>query len=128
MKRNRVPKEVNWALRKAIETGIFGENWATAQEHRTEKEIWRDSGRGANKFELVHSTNQIASQDISSNKDKRGERSTRDIKGKHKEMYEDEFAMKDKERKKKKNGHFKKRCVAAKCETCNKIHTELCYL
>ena len=81
-----------------------------------------------NKFELVHSSSRIVSQDISNNKDKRGEGSSRDIKGKHKEMYEDEFAMKDKERKKRKNGHFKKRCVIAECKTCNKIHTELYYL
>ena len=43
-------------------------------------------------------------------------------------MYGDRFAMKDKGRKKKKNGHFKKRRVAAECETYNKIHTGICYL
>ena len=36
--------------------------------------------------------------------------------------------MKDKERKKRKNGYLMKRCVTAKCETCNKIYTGLCYL
>ena len=80
------------------------------------------------KFELVHSSSRIASQDISSDKDKRDEGSSRDIKGKRKEMYENEFAMKDKERKKRKNGHFKKKCVTAKCETCNKIYTGIYYL
>ena len=36
--------------------------------------------------------------------------------------------MKYKEKEKTKNGHFKKRSMAAKCETCNKIHTRLYYL
>ena len=27
-----------------------------------------------------------------------------------------------------KNGHFKKRCVAVKCEICGKTHIEMCYL
>ena len=66
-----------------------------------------------NKFELVHLPSPVASQDISSNQVKRGK---------------DELAIKDKERKKIKNGHFKKRCITTKCEICNKIHTRLCYL
>ena len=79
------------------------------------------------KFELVSASSRTASLDTPSNKEKRGEGSARDVKGKRKEMDGDGFAMKDKGRKKKKNGHFKKRCVAAKCETCNKNHTGVCY-
>ena len=36
--------------------------------------------------------------------------------------------MKYKKKEKRKNGHFKKRCMVAKCKTYNKIHTGLCYL
>ena len=79
-----------------------------------------------NKFELVHLPNQVASQDNTSNQVKRGEKSFYETKGKHKKIGGDELAMKDKGRKKRKNGHFKKRLVATKCETCNKNHTGLC--
>ena len=80
------------------------------------------------KFGLVPSSSQMASQDIPSNKDERGEGSVRDHKGKRKEMDGNGVAMRDKGRKKKKNGHFKKKCVAPKCETCNKSHTGICYV
>ena len=79
------------------------------------------------KFELVPSSSRTTSQDIPSNKDKWGEGSSRDIQGKCKEMYGDGSAMKDKGKKKKKNGHFKKKCLTAKCESCNKLHTGICY-
>ena len=69
-----------------------------------------------NKFELMHLPSMVASQNISSNQLKRGEGSSY------------ELSMKDKGRKKKKNGHFKKRCVATRCETRYKNHTGLCYL
>ena len=81
-----------------------------------------------NKFELVHLPSQVASQDIHNNQVKRGEGSSRDNKRKHKAISEDELVMKDKGKEKRKNGHFKKRCVVAECKTCNKIHTKLYYL
>ena len=79
-----------------------------------------------NKFELVYSPSQLASQVLHSNQVKRGEGSSHDTKGKHKVNSEDELTMKDKGKEKEKNGHFKKRGVAAKCETCIKIHMGLC--
>ena len=55
-------------------------------------------------------------------------RCDRHTRGKRKVTSEDELAMKYKEKEKTKNGHFKKRCMAVMCETCNKIHTGLYYL
>ena len=81
-----------------------------------------------NKFELVHLPSQVTSQNIPNNQIKWGEEISHDTKEKRKEISENEFDMKDKEKKKRKNGYFKKRDVAANCETCDKIHTGSCYL
>ena len=77
---------------------------------------------------MVHSTTQVASQDIRSNQVNSGEGSSCDTKGKRKKISEDELAMKDSGRKERKNGHFKKRCETAKCEFYDKTHTGICFL
>ena len=51
----------------------------------------------------MHSTTQIASQDIPNNQVKSGEGSFHDTKEKHNEICEDELAMKDRERKERNN-------------------------
>ena len=84
--------------------------------------------RVRNKFEVVPSPSQVVSQDLPSNQVERGEGSSHDTREKRKVTSEDELTMKYKEKEKTKNGHFKKRSMAAKCETCNKIHTRLYYL
>ena len=115
MERGRVLTKIGWTLRMTMETRVHGENWWNKYEGILE-ELW-------NKFELVHSTTQVAFWDITSNQVKSGEGSFHETKGKRKEFNENKHVMIER-----KNRYFKKRVVVTKCEVCKKTHTGMCYL
>ena len=114
--------ERRWKQEYAEKIGLLHKNGELEKKYKGIPEEVR------NKFELVHSPSQVESQDLPGNQVERGEGSSHDTREKRKATSEDELAMKYKEKEKIKNGHFKKRCMDAKCEICNKIHTGLCYL